>query len=206
MSRYASSSEQISSNDEDDALVLRARGGDRVAFELLLRRHREWVLGLLRAIVQDREQAEDLTQEVFWRVFVRMDGYQASGRFVPYLKRVAVNAGRNFLRDRRTRARREITIDEILAGMEEPGATSDPAQILSSRLLREEVRAALAALNKEQRRVVVLHYFGGRSVEAIADMLCCPVGTVKSRLFHSRRLLRRALHEARETEETRHDR
>lgn len=186
-----------SGSDEDDTLIQAAQNGDRAAFALLLRRHREWVFRLLHAIIQDGDRAEDLTQEVFWRVYLRLGDYIPCGKFAPYLKRVAVNAARNSLRDRRCQARREIPIEEMVLGTE-GGRLTDPAAILSSRLLQEEVRTAIETLSEEQRQVVTLYYFGGRSVESIADTLCCPVGTVKSRLFHGRRHLRRALQETEE--------
>lgn len=179
----------------DDSLMRAAASGDRVAFALLLRRHRGWVLALVRAIVHDADQAEDLTQDVFCRLYARCGQYGAHSQFVAYLKRIAVNAARDFLRgaSRRPAGTPLHQLTETTAPLQDH--RFDPATVLASRALQQTVRAALLRLNDGQRGVVLLHYFGGLSVEEIARTIRCPAGTVKSRLFHARRHLRETLAE-----------
>jgi len=170
------------------------RRGDRTAFGRLVGRHRAWVTAVLGGIVEDPDAAQDLAQEVFCRLFANPDAYEArDGRFVPWLKTVAVNAGRNFLRGRRRR--RAVPLpdawEEGEAGEEQ--RRLDPQTVVASRLLADGVRDALGALSEEQRQAVTLHYFAGRSVEEIAAALGCAPGTVKSRLFYARKRLRETL-------------
>lgn len=176
----------------DDSLMQAAATGDRAAFALLVRRHRGWVLTLVRAIVRDADQAEDLTQDVFCRLYARCGQYGAHGQFVAYLKRIAVNAARDFLRGARSRPVR-VSLHDLAETAAPPGAGFDPAFVFASRALQQNVRTAILRLNDEQQAVVLLFYFGGLSVEEIAQKTHCPAGTVKSRLFHARRHLRQTL-------------
>ena len=180
--------------NDDDLLMRAAAGGDRAAFTCLVRRHRGWVLALMRAVIHDADQAEDLTQDVFCRLYARSGEYHARGQFVAYLKRVAVNAARDFLRA----ARKRPVAASLHAAAENPAPDSrfDPATVFASRALQHDIRTAIARLNAEQQAVVLLHYFGGLPVEQIAQQIRCPAGTVKSRLFHARRHLRQTLADA----------
>src|SRR5436190_1075027 len=87
--------------DSDDGLLRAALAGGEAAFNRLLARHRPWVRRLIQGIVLDPEQAEDLTQEAFCRVYKHLADYNSRERFIPWLKRIAVNLARNALRDRK---------------------------------------------------------------------------------------------------------
>ena len=175
----------------DDDLIRAAILGNDAAFATLMHRHRDWVRRLMAAFVHDTEQAEDLAQEVFCRVHTRLGDYAAQGKFTAWLKRVAANVARDHLRRRRKRGVL-VPLDSLEnTPTEEPGV--DPAVVFASRMMREELREALTLLPDDQRQVMILHYFGDRSVEDIAAALHCPLGTVKSRLFHGRRRIREAL-------------
>ena len=186
--------------DDDDLLMRAACTGDQAAFGKLMARHRPWVTRLINAVVSDHDQAQDLTQEVFCRVYQHRNDYRPGGKFIPWLKTLALNQARNFLRDHRQQRQRTLAWEEISGhGPSEPASTEysrrclDPQAVLTSRLLQHEVLTALSALSTEQQHAVALHYFGGKGVEEIARALNCPAGTVKSRLFHARRHLRQAL-------------
>jgi len=185
----------------DDDLVRAARDGEDAAFAELMMRHRDWVRRLMRAVVQDAEHAEDLTQEAFYRVCRHLGGYSAQGKFVPWLKRIALNLARRFLQEQRRES--EIAV-QIHAEQSRPDPLADPASVLASRLLQQEVRAALERLGAEQRQALVLHYFTGLSVPEIARRMDCPEGTVKSRLFQGRRRVREILVSRPQFEDERH--
>lgn len=184
----------------DDALMAAARKGDPAAFTELVQRHRAWVYQVITAIVRDHTIAEDLTQDVFCQVYDHLSDYCPQGTFIAWLKRIAVNRARNQLRNHHRRFNHEwaMPTEDLLSD-----EVSDPAVIISSALLRDEVRTALKSLTDQLRQVIVRHYFEGQSVEVIARALGCPVGTVKSRLFNGRRLLREQLH-PRGEEDTQH--
>jgi RNA polymerase sigma-70 factor, ECF subfamily len=174
----------------DDDLMQAAADGNAAAFSELMQRHRSWVRSLMITFVRDAEQADDLTQEAFCRVFQHRDGYDAQGQFVAWLKRIAVNLAKDYLR--RQKQASFVPLDE----WEELPATDrrcDPLAALASGVLREDLRAAIEALPDDQRLPVVMHYFGDMSIQDIAWAMKCPVGTVKSRLFYALRRVRGTL-------------
>lgn len=171
---------------DDDTLIRASLRGDDHAFATLVRRHRPWVLRLLRAYA-DPETAEDLAQEVFTRLYRHAAGYAGHGVFVGYLKRIAHNVGRTHLQRAAAAPRAAWDGREPIA----PGAS--PLDDLLARSLLERVRAAADALPDEQRRALALRYFAGMTVPEIAAHLGCAEGTVKSRLFTAVRKVRAAL-------------
>jgi RNA polymerase sigma-70 factor (ECF subfamily) len=174
----------------DDDLMQATADGDAAAFAELMQRHRSWVRSLMITFVRDAEQADDLTQEAFCRVFQHRDGYDAQGQFVAWLKRIAVNLAKDYLR--RQKQASFVPLEE----WDELPATDrrcDPLAALASGVLREDLRAAIEALPDDQRLPVVMHYFGDMSIQDIAWAMKCPLGTVKSRLFYALRRVRGTL-------------
>jgi RNA polymerase sigma-70 factor (ECF subfamily) len=181
----------------DDELVQAAAGGDDAAFSELMRRHRQWVCALMRAFVHDPEQAEDLAQEAFCRVYRHAGDYTAQGSFMPWLKRIAVNLAKDELRKQRKASLVSLTeIEETLV----TDKRSDPMAALASGAMRDELRAAIQRLPDEQRLALVMHYFGDMSLPDIAWAMQCPVGTIKSRLFYGLRRVRETLTEQSEAD------
>jgi RNA polymerase sigma-70 factor, ECF subfamily len=172
----------------DDALMRAVVGGDHEAFRTLLQRHGGWVRSLLGAIV--REHADDLAQEVFCRVYQRAADYTGRGQFAPWLKRIAVNLAKDFLR--KQKGALTIGLEDIEGALTSDDQSNPVAALLSS-ALRQELRSAIRALPDKHRRVIVMRYFGGLSLQDIAGAMKCPLGTVKSRLFNGLRQIRRSL-------------
>ena len=171
----------------DDDLMRAFAGGNEDAFAILVGRHRNWVCRLLNAFTHNPDQAEDLAQEVFRRVLQHAGRYRAQGQFVSWLKRIAVNQGKNFL----TQKRRSILVplsecQQIEAG----GGCTDPLELLMAQAVRSEMREAILSLPESQKKAIVMRYFGAMSVQEIAAAMGCPEGTIKSRLFHGLRRLR----------------
>lgn len=171
---------------EDRALIRRYLEGDVEAFDELMRAHEDRVFGICLRMMKDRDQALDATQDVFLTVFRKADRYREQAAFSTWLYRVSINTCYDHLR-RRQRKRTE-TIPEHL----DP---SDPhsADVLSAVELRPDIEAALAGISPEFRAAVVLVDLEGMSLDAAADTLDVPVGTVKSRLFRARKQLAREL-------------
>jgi RNA polymerase sigma-70 factor (ECF subfamily) len=174
-----------------------AAGGDKAAFAEIVARHREWVRSLAFAFVRDEGQAEDLAQEVFCRVHARLPAYAPEGKFVPWLKRIAVNLSKDALRKGKRRC--DAAWDDLGEDRPDPCAP-DPLEALASDALNADLRAALETLPDEQRLALAMHYFGNMSLRDIAWAMRCPDGTVKSRLFNGLRRVRRTLTERWETE------
>ncbi len=171
----------------DDALMADVVQKDQEAFAELLRRHQGWTRAMLRGIVRDQGIAEDLAQEAFARVFRHARTYKGKGSFIGWLRRIVVNLAKDALRKRgRGKA---VSLDD-LSSPEIADRQPGPADILGSKWLSQEVRAAMATLSEEHRAVVVMRFFGNKSMQEIAADLGCPVGTVKSRLHYALQQIR----------------
>jgi len=174
----------------DDDLMQSAAGGDTAAFSEIVNRHQGWVRSLMTAFVHNAEQADDLTQDAFCRAFQHLDGYDPQGHFTAWLKRIAINLAKDFLR------RQKQATFVPLHEWEEAPATDrrgDPVAALATGALRDDLRGAIDRLPDEQRLALVMYYFGDMSLQDIAWALQCPVGTVKSRLFYALRRVRQTL-------------
>src|SRR5215210_5429724 len=156
----------------DDDLMRATAAGDRAAFAELMQRHQSWVRSLMFAFVRNEAQAEDLTQEAFCRAFQHADTYAARGYFVAWLKRIAVNLAKDYLR--RQGQATWLPFHEC----EETAVADrrfDPLMALASSALRDDLRAAIQALPDEQRLAMVMHYFGDMTLQDIAWAMKCPV-------------------------------
>jgi RNA polymerase sigma-70 factor (ECF subfamily) len=168
---------------EDDRLVTALESRDQRALETLYDRYGDYVYSVCMRMVGDVQLAEDLTQEVFLRLWRRPDLYDVSrGRFVTWLLSVARNRG---IDERRSRGRRfkheqppSLAAAESLAGAGEP--EGEDAAVLSEE--RIVVQKALAKLPPEQQLAIRLAYFGGYTQQEIAQGLSQPLGTVKTRI------------------------
>ena len=171
----------------EDDLMHAVVDGDEAAFDSLVRRHRNWVCRLLYAFTHDADQAEDLTQEVFCRVHRYAGQYTAQGQFLAWIKRIAVNVGKDFLTQKQKAALLPLSEFEDMPA--ESGDT-DPLALLMAQEVREELRMAILSLPDDQRLTIVMRYFGVMSIQEIAWAMKCPEGTIKSRIFHGLRRIR----------------
>jgi len=166
---------------EDRDLVGKARRGDVEAYNRLVSRWEKRLYNYLLKLVGDREDALDLTQEVFLKAYQALKKLEDPSRFAPWLYRIAHNEAYSLLRRRRP----EEELDEIAPPW------------VASRLLPAEtalaVAAALRRLPEEQREAVVLKIYEGFKFEEIASILDCPVSTVKSRVYAALDRLKEAL-------------
>ena len=174
-------------DSSDDALMQSVARNEEDTFRTLMQRHQSWVFSLLVAIVRNQQHAEDLTQEVFWRAREHAGKYKSQGEFASWLKRIAINAATDFLRKEKKFI--AVGLEDIEKALADERWSSPVAALLKS-TLKEEVRTAIQSLPDDQRLVVVMRYFGDMSLQDIAWALKCPLGTVKSRLFHALRRIR----------------
>lgn len=186
-------------NTRSDAeLVQRAKEGDAGAFELLYARYHARVYRLLYGMLGNREDAVDLTQEVFVRAWIELPRLQIEKTLYGWLRRTAINLGIDHLR--RNRLVRFQSLDASFDDDESepfewqlPDETQDVQAAAELSELQECLQRALQQLTTIHRVVVVLHYIEEVPVEEIAQQLSIPVGTVKSRLARAREALRRHL-------------
>jgi len=187
----------LSGNDgEDVALVARLAGGDDGALGELYDRYGTAVYALARRILRDGAAAEEVTQEVFvrlWRAAARFD--PARGKVSTWLLRIAHNLAINEIRRRRSRPAAATGLDWEVAGhaLADDDAGVDPATVAGRRERAALVRGALAELPEAQRRAVELAFFGGLSQSEVAAALGEPLGTIKSRIRAGMQRLRELL-------------
>lgn len=182
----------------DPHVVARARRGDASAFEALVRHYQDRVHALAWRLTYDEHLARDVTQDVFLRLYERLDRYDASkGPFEPWFMTLATNLALNARA--RARLRRAGSLDAPPADEEAPrGPPPDPrAEPAPDQASEAEARAAIRAAIRElpdlYAGVVALHYLEGLGVKEIGAQLGMPEGTVKIRLHRARAVLREKL-------------
>ena len=177
----------------DEQLVARLRSGRIAALEQLYDRYSTLVYSVALRILHDQGLAEDITQEVFLRLWRRPRMYDpARGRFVSWLMSVTRNRAIDEQRRRARRLRQEDDDDAIQA-LQSADRLDDPAAVATLQDERAVVRAAVEQLPPAQRRVIELAYFAGMTQGEIADLTSTPIGTVKTRVRLAMRKLREAL-------------
>lgn len=176
----------------DNELVARARRGEGVAFDLLYTRYQHRVHSLVSRYVGTREDVEDVTQEAFIKAYRALPRFRGASAFYTWLYRIAVNTAKNHLASRHQRVQTVDVDAEEADGGEVATALRDdagPEDAFRQRELKSAIDAALAALPEDLRAALTLREFNGLSYAQIAEVLECPVGTVRSRIFRARAAL-----------------
>ena len=173
-------------------LVERARAGDTVAFAGLIDAYKDKIYGYVYRMLRDPEEAEDVAQETFLRAYQSLQSFRGTASFHTWLYRIASNLSIDVARRNRRKNDSAFSLDEPLDsddgdyGREIADDSAGPEQLTARREMQELVREAIAELPAKLRTVVVLYELQGESYEDIAEILGCPLGTVKSRLFNAR--------------------
>ncbi len=184
------------SREQVEDLVERARAGDRPAFARLVDEYQDKIYGYVYRMLGDAEEAEDVAQETFLRAFQSLPSFRGAASFHTWLYRIASNLSIDVARRNRRQNDGAISLDEPLAseegdyGREIAYEGIGPEQLTARRETQELVRGAIEDLPEKLRAVVVLYELQGESYEDIAEILGCPLGTVKSRLFNARAQLK----------------
>jgi RNA polymerase sigma-70 factor, ECF subfamily len=182
------------------ALVRRCAVGDEIACAELVAEHQRMVVQLAVNLLGDRDEALDLSQEVFLRVFRTITRFRGQSSLRTWIYRIAVNQARNRHRFWRRRHRdAQVSLDDHVAqhGDFESGAESTPDRVLAQKELAARLQGALDRLPFDQRTAIILREIDGLSYEEIAFSLGVAVGTVKSRLTRARQALRSDLRQER---------
>lgn len=182
----------------ESTLVARCAEGDQAACAELVAEHQRMVYQLAFHLLGDRDEALDLSQDVFMRVFRTLPQFRGRSQLRTWIYRIVVNQARNRQRWWRRRHRAsQISLDQHLETHGEPSGNPHvaPDSVLAQKQLASRLRRALGALPFDQRSVVVLREIDGLSYEEIAFSLGVTLGTVKSRLTRARRALRDVLQE-----------
>jgi len=179
--------------DSDAMLVQRAVAGDQRAFELLVIKYQRRVERLIGRMVRDVDLVEDIAQETFIRAYRALHQFRGDAQFYTWLYRIAVNTAKKFLLE----LKKDPTVtdsalaakdddDETFRPRNEPSTDETPESVLAAKEIGSAVSQALAELPDDLRQAISLREMDGLSYEDIAQLMACPIGTVRSRIFRAR--------------------
>ncbi|HPP75408.1 MAG TPA: sigma-70 family RNA polymerase sigma factor [Armatimonadota bacterium] len=179
----------------DEIIVELVKGGDADAFGLLVHKYQDRIYSTILNYVSSVEEATDLAQETFVKAYSALHRFHGSSAFYTWLYRIAVNTAIDHLRKRPGVRIDSLGDDRLKESGFEPaaGRSSDPLHALAVKEEQQVIRQAISLLSEKLRTALVLHDIQGLSQEEVAEILKCPVGTVKSRVSRARCELRNLL-------------
>ena len=190
---FETGDETTSAANADRVLVERVQSGDVAAFDVLVKKYRERLYGIIYNLTSNREDAADLTQEAFIKAFSSINRFQGKSAFFTWLYRIGVNTALSHLK--RNRFRRFFSLEHI----QDEGSHAQVLEALAAKHksekgallseLQEKLNEAMQKLSPKHRTVVVLFEIEGLSHQVIADIIGCSVGTVRSRLHYAKQQL-----------------
>jgi RNA polymerase sigma-70 factor (ECF subfamily) len=178
----------------DEELVARSIGGDADSFNELIHRWERPIYALAYRQIGREEDARDVCQETFLRAFRALMGFRGQAKFSSWLYRIALNLCRDWMRrERRTPVVQGLEDSELM----DLAAAREPSESIEDRVARHDLTRAvertMALLPEEQRTAIVLKEYHGLTFQEIADLVGCPLSTVKTRLYQGLAVLRREL-------------
>tara|TARA_R110000772_G_scaffold20511_2_gene57139 strand:- start:19532 stop:20116 length:585 start_codon:yes stop_codon:yes gene_type:complete len=184
----------VTAAETDQQLVARVQKGDSRAFDVLVLKYQHKIFGLISRYVHDADEVQDVAQEAFIKAYRALPRFRGDSAFYTWLYRIAINTAKNHLV---TRSRRppgsdvEIGDAEYFEGGGALREIETPESALFGEELKQVVDRAIAELPDDLRTAVTLREFDGLSYEDIAEVMDCPVGTVRSRIFRAREAIDR---------------
>jgi RNA polymerase sigma-70 factor, ECF subfamily len=179
--------------DADALLVERAKRGEVSAFEMLVVKYQRRIERLIGRMVRDTDLVQDIAQETFIRAYRALPQFRGESAFYTWLYRIAVNTAKKALLEKK---RDPLVFEGAMVSTEEGEEPSrveseltdgeTPETVLAGRQVAATVNAAIDALSEDLRQAIVLREIEGLSYEEIADVMNCPIGTVRSRIFRAR--------------------
>ena len=189
----------MSEQDADLQLVRLVQRGNRHAFDLLVKKYQYKVAGIAQRFAANPADAQDIVQESFIKAYRAMESFRGESAFYTWLYRITVNTAKNFVVKN---AGRGISVDvdtpdiEAYDGSERLHQGDNPENILESSDVKRVIKEALQSLPDDLRQAITLREIDDMSYDEIADVMGCPVGTVKSRISRAREIINRKLTDA----------
>lgn len=190
---------EVVEEPSDRELVARSQKQDVAAYNELIQRYHKKIYALVYNMTSNKEDAEDLVQEVFFKAYSALKNFKGDSSFYTWVYRIAVNRTINFIKRRKKRM--GVSLDDVDGGVErdptyvELSSKESPFRDATLSELQEKLNRVLLTLSEKHRAVVVLHDIQGVPHEEIAKMLGVSSGTVRSRLFYARQILQAELAE-----------
>ena len=177
----------------DQELVERAQQGDTKAFEMLVVKYNRRLGRLLSRFIKDEHEVYDVVQESFIKAYRALPNFRGDSAFYTWLYRISINTAKNFLANNNKRPimASEITNGdgEVMDVVEQVADNLTPEAELMNKQILQTVESAVAKLPEDLRRAITLREMDGLSYEEIAEVMQCPIGTVRSRIFRAREVI-----------------
>lgn len=179
----------MGARETDQQLVERAQKGDNRAFDLLVKKYQHKIIGLISRYIHDHAEVQDVAQEAFIKAYRALGKFRSESAFYTWMYRIAINTAKNHLVSRGRRppgSDMDISDAEVV---DQSGRLSDiesPESSIARDQLEAAVFEAIAQLPEDLRTAITLRELDGLSYEDIAQIMQCPVGTVRSRIFRAR--------------------
>ena len=177
----------------DQQLVERAQRGDKHAFGLLVEKYQRKLARLLSRFIRDPAEVEDVTQEAFVKAYRALPAFRGDSAFYTWLYRIGINTAKNYLVAQGRRAPTTTALDNEEVESSEDGEglweVTTPENELMSKQIVQTVNDTLQNLPDELRQAITLREIEGLSYEEIANIMDCPIGTVRSRIFRAREVI-----------------
>jgi RNA polymerase sigma-70 factor (ECF subfamily) len=179
----------------DKQLVERVQRGDKRAFDLLLLKYQHKIVGLVGRYLRDQDEVQDVAQEAFIKAYRALPRFRGDSAFYTWLYRIAINTAKNHLVSRSRRPPDTDVDVDVEEGIYQESLSDmvNPENSLATEQLEAVVYKAIDDLAEDLKVAVTLREFEGLSYEEIADVMECPVGTVRSRIFRAREAIEKKI-------------
>ena len=178
----------MSDDQIDQQLVAKVQAGDKRAFDVLVRKYQNKVIQLVTRLVGDADSM-DVAQESFIKAYRAINGFRGQSAFYTWLYRIAINTSKNHLVSRNRRPALQdidVQVAELYGHTEHLSDVDTPEAQLLTEEIKSQVAESIAKLPADLRQAVTLRELEGLSYEEIAEVMDCPIGTVRSRIFRAR--------------------
>ena len=196
---------KVSNKELDLVLVKRAKSGDYQAFDLLVLKYQSRLISTAFKFVKDVQIAEDIVQDSFIKAFNALESFREDSSFYTWIYRITVNTSKNFLVSKKRKSELlNSDLSEEASYEIEPVETYSPEDLLQATQLQKVITETFDELGEDTRTALTLRELDGLSYEQIADVVNCPVGTVRSRIFRGREVIDEAISQYKQDNKTKY--
>ena len=185
-----------SEHESDQRLVVRSQQGDKRAFDVLVLKYQQRIASIVSRYLRDQDEVADVTQEAFIKAYRALANFRGDTQFYTWLYRIAINTAKNHLVAKSRRppnTDKDINDGEFSENSVVLEAEDQPETLLARDQLQSVILAAVDDLQEDLRTALMLREFDGLSYEEIAEIMACPVGTVRSRIFRARETIEKKM-------------
>ena len=196
---------KVSNKEIDLGLVKRAKSGDYQAFDLLVLKYQSRLISTAFKFVKDVQIAEDVVQDSFIKAYKALESFREDSSFYTWIYRITVNTSKNFLVSKKRKSELlNSDLSEEASYEIEPVETYSPEDFLQATQLKKVITETIDQLGEDTRTALTLRELDGLSYEQIAEVVNCPVGTVRSRIFRGREMIDEAISEYKQDNKTKY--